>query len=103
MQLRYLVSLFAAAALPVLAQAQPPVSAPELGAAQGVFDYCSKVDPGNEKQFDRQAKLLFKGMTERSVQEARHSAAFQNAHKTLESVLAEIPLSDAIHACKSIV
>jgi len=102
MQFRYVLSFLTAVALAQLAQAQPPSNAHELGAAQAVFDFCSKVDPADAKLFDKQSKRLFQGLSEKSVDQVQMSHPYTDAHKTLESVLSELPLDAARAACKAI-
>jgi hypothetical protein len=102
MKLRGMLYLVAAVALSQVAQAQAPVSAQALGAAQGVLDFCSRVDPEDERAFDKQSKSLFKGMTERSIDQAQKSDAYKNGYQTLKSVLSELPLTNIRAACKDI-
>jgi hypothetical protein len=108
MQSRGSLTLLATLALFQLAAAQPPgntrpqpaASAQSLGAALGVFDFCSKVDPQHEEQYERQGERLFRGMGDKTVEQLRNSAAFRDARRTLESVLSELPLDQVRAACK---
>lgn len=103
MQVRRILCLFTAAGLSQLAHAEAPISTQALGAAQGVFDFCSRVDPRDDRQYDEQARLLLKGMSDRSVDEARRSEQYEQAKQIIESVLSELPMSDAVEACKGII
>jgi hypothetical protein len=102
MQFRYGLFLLAAAALSQLAHGQPPVEAPALGAAQGVLDFCSKIDPADGRVFDRQSRLLLQGRSEKSIDELQKSTAYRNGHETLLSVLGELSADDARAACHAI-
>jgi hypothetical protein len=121
MKVRRILVLIAAAALApvVYAKAEAEHSAPrprslppvrvqgpnyaQLGAEQAVLDFCSRIDSGDEKQIDAEAKLLFAGIREDGLEKARRSTQYKNAYTTITSVVGEIPLPEAVQGCKDII
>jgi hypothetical protein len=92
--------LLAASALPTLAQAA--ASPQTLGMEQGVFDFCSRVDPDDDRSFDRQAKLLWKGMSQDGIEHIRDSQGYSAGYKMILSIMGELSKSDAVRGCKVI-
>jgi hypothetical protein len=85
--------------LPQLALAALPPG--EAGAMQAVFDFCSKVDPKERQDFDKQADSLFKGLTPRQIAAIRRSADYTRAYHMLAAVLPDLR-DDAVAACQAI-
>jgi hypothetical protein len=104
MQYRHVafLCLLAASALPTLAHAQSAASPQTLGMEQGVFDFCSRVDPDGDRSFDRQAKLLWKGMSQDGIEHVRDSQGYKAGYKLMLSVLGELSKSDAVQGCRAI-
>jgi hypothetical protein len=86
--------------LPQLALAAPPPG--EAGALQAVFDFCTKVDPQERQDFDKQADSLFKGLRPRQIAAIRASAEYQRGYQMLAKVLPELTNSEAVPACHAI-
>jgi hypothetical protein len=102
MRVGAILIFFAVALIPQFARAENPPSRQQFGALQAVFDFCSKVDPTDEKQFDRQAKLLAHAMTQRAADEARLSEEYKQSYQTLKSLLNGLPTKGATAACVAI-
>jgi hypothetical protein len=86
--------------LPQLAlAAQPPG---EVGALQAVFDFCTKVDPKERHDFDRQADSLFKSLTPQQITAIRKSDEYKRGYHMLATVLPGLPNSEAVPACHAI-
>ena len=104
MQFRPLLALMAAAALIQVAyatQPQPP-SAQELGAAQGVLDFCSRVDHDDGKAFDALGQRVFQGLTPQQIEQNKKSEAYQQSYAALQSALGNLAADNAHAACKAI-
>ncbi len=99
MRFRTAVGCFAIALLPQLALAAPPG---EAGALQAVFDFCTKVDPAEGKNYDKQADALFKGLTPGQISSLRQSTEYQRGYRLLAGSLPEIKGHDAVLACQAI-
>ena len=99
MKIRPVVLLCVAALIPQLALSETPPSSQQRGAVQAVVDFCSRVDPKDEKRFEDQAKVLLRNLKEDHSEVAQRSAEYQQAYRTIESVLNEFPLPDAVRAC----
>src|SRR5579862_5354697 len=90
----------AAVALPQIALAgQPPG---QVGAFQAIYDFCSKVDSGQEHSFDKEAKSLYAGLTPSQAGALRASAEFERGYKVLAGVLPQLSAGDATQACQGI-
>ena len=92
--------LIAIAALPHLAQARASVDAQSFGAAQGVLDYCSRVDPGNDAKFDRHAKSLISGKSPAQVSQERSSSEYRSAYKSISTLLSGFAPQDGKDRCE---
>jgi hypothetical protein len=121
MKVRRILVLIAAAALAQLGYAKPagehraahPTPVPrarpqgpnyaQLGAEQAVLDFCSRVDSGDAKQYGAQAKTLFAGIREDSLETARGNSQYKNAYATIGSAIGQIPLPEAVQGCKDII
>lgn len=122
MKVRRILVLIAAAALAQVVYAKaagehqaprprslpPPVrpnglNVAQFGAEQAVIDFCSRIDSSDEKLYEAHAKSLFAGFREDSLEKARGSAQYQDAYKTIGSVVSEIPLPEAVQGCKAII
>lgn len=98
---RFLVLLTAGALAP-LAHAGQTYSAENLGAAFGVLDYCSRVDPGSEHRFDAKAARLAADVGGDELKRIRAASAYQGAYQEIEAVLASIPLDEGRRQCDAI-
>jgi hypothetical protein len=103
MRFRHTALMCAAALIPTFAYAAPPSSAAEIGAVEAVVNFCSIIDPSLEKQFQRQARLTLPSMSDDGLEDVRHTAAYRQAYKLVESVLKELPLADASHDCAALI
>jgi hypothetical protein len=92
-----------AAVVPHWALAASPLKPMEFGAAQGVLDFCSKVDPKDDRSFDAQAKLLLAGLSRDKIEDERESAAYHQAYQTIGTILNGFTAPDAVQACQAIV
>ena len=104
MQFRPLLALMAAAALIQVAyatQPQPP-SAQELGAAQGVLDFCSRVDHDDGKAFDALGQRASQGLTPQQIELIKQSEAYRQSYAALQSALGNLDAANAHAACKAI-
>ncbi len=80
-----------------------PANAGSIGAAQAVFDFCSKVDPAGDRSFDKQAKQLVKGLSRDAIDGLRESAPYLQGYQLLKSVLKEFSAADALTSCQAVV
>ena len=87
---------------PISSSHEPPPTARDLGAANAVFDFCSRADHDDDKIFDAASESLYQGVTRQEIERIKHSDEFRKAYSTLESVLKELPPNDARAACKAI-
>ena len=104
MQFRPLLALMAAAALIQVAYAtQPhPPSSQELGAAQGVLDFCSRVDHDDGKSFDALSRRALLGLTPQQIEQLKKSEAYKQSYAALQSALGKLTDANAHAACKAI-
>jgi hypothetical protein len=103
MRFRHTALLCAAALIPALASAGPASNAAEFGAVEAVVDFCSRVDPSLEKQFQRQAKLTLPKMTDDGLEDVRHTSQYRQAYQLVESVLKQLSLTDAARDCAALI
>jgi hypothetical protein len=101
MKVRHLVCWCAAAALPQLALAAHPPG--ELGALQAVFDFCTKVDPAQQKAFDLQAKAEYHGLTPNQIAAIVNGSEYKRGYSLLSSSLPTLNASDATSGCAALV
>jgi hypothetical protein len=104
MQFRPLLTLVASFALAPMAYATSPhaPSAQELGAAQGVVDFCNKIDAGDKSDFVALGQREFAGLSPQKIAEIRNSAAYKQAYALLQTVLGKFSDANARAACKAI-
>jgi hypothetical protein len=104
MQFRPLLALTAAAALIQVSYAtQPhPPSAQELGAAQGVLDFCSRVDHDDGKAFDTLRQRALQGLTPQQIEQIKKSEAYKQSYAALQSALGKLAAANAQAACKAV-
>ena len=98
MRFRAVFLYVAVAFLPQLALAATPPG--EVGALQAVFDFCAKVDPSQRVDFDRQAKLLFTGLTAAQITAMRQSSEYKRGYHMLAGVLPGV--NQPVQACHAI-
>jgi len=84
--------------LPHLAQASAPAG--ELGALQAVFDFCSKTDPGQKKDFELLADSMFAGLSPTRIAAIRKSSEYERGYRMLTSVLPGV--HDPVQACRAV-
>jgi hypothetical protein len=93
----------AAALIQVAYATQPhPPSAQELGAAQGVLDFCSRVDQGDGKAFDALRQRAFQGLTPQQIAQVKKSEAYKQSYAALQSALGKLAAANATAACKAV-
>lgn len=80
-----------------------PANAGSIGGEQAVFDFCSRIDPAQDPNFDKQAKQLVAGLSRDAIDSLRESAVYRHGYETLKSVLKEFAAADALTACQAIV
>jgi hypothetical protein len=97
---RAVICCFIAALLPQLALAAPPPV--RAGAWQAIFDFCTKVDPKEHRDFDEQADALFSGLTRHQIETIRESEDYKGGYEVLTAVLSTLSTDDAAKACQSI-
>jgi hypothetical protein len=102
MKIHLVAWVVCAAALAPHAVKAGTLDAQQLGAATAVFNFCSKVDPPDDRQLDKKAKLFTAGMSEDKLEAERASADYQSAQQTVQSVLAEFSDPDALSVCQAI-
>ena len=98
MRVRAVFACLVAVLLPHLAQAAAPAG--ELGALQAVFDFCSKTDPGQKRDFQRLADSMFAGLTPARIETIRKSSEYARGYRMLTSVLPGV--NDPVHACRAV-
>ncbi len=105
MKFRRLLFLILAGTLAQLAQARPvreTVDPTAFGALQAVIDFCSKIAPGNDKNFDLQARFFLNGLGQDAVDQARQSSLYKNSYSSLAVALTELTPGDAVSGCAAI-
>jgi hypothetical protein len=101
-QVALMLSVMAAA--PAFSRADStPANAGAIGAEQAVFDFCSKVLPARDVNFDKQAKQLVAGLSRDAIDNLRESAVYLQGYKVLQSVLREFSGANAGASCQAIV
>lgn len=74
----------------------------QLGAEQAVLDFCSRVDSSDEKGFEAEGRTAFAGIRSDSIEKIRASAQYKDAYAQIGSVVGELPSSEAVQGCKSL-
>jgi hypothetical protein len=97
---RTVIFWFIAALLPQLALAAPPPA--RAGAWQAIFDFCTRVDPKERRDFDEQADALFNGLTRQQIETIRETEDYKGGYEVLTAVLSTISADDGVKACHSI-
>lgn len=90
-------------AVPGFAPAANTINSVALGEAQGVLDFCTSIDRGDDRAYDRQNRDLYKGMGEEAVERIRHSAEFRQGYAVIQSILREVPAASALQSCKQLI
>jgi hypothetical protein len=75
----------------------------QIGAAQAVIAFCSKVDSKDSKELEKAAKSLLPDMTDARVAAGRNKPEFQKAYQSIDSVLKAIVPADAERLCAAAV
>jgi hypothetical protein len=75
----------------------------QIGAAQAVLAFCSKVDSKDIKGIETAAKTLLPDMTDARVAAGRNKPEFQKAYQSIDSVLKGIVPADAERLCAAAV
>jgi hypothetical protein len=83
------------------ARSRAPI-AQDLGAVQAVVEFCSKLDPEDKRQFERQGKQAAPKISEDGAEAARRSADYHAAHGFVASVLRGLSAPDAARGCSGI-
>lgn len=100
MKFRVLASCCLAALLPQLALAgYPPMP---TGAWQGIYDFCSKLDPKEREDFDKQAKSLFTGLSQQQIATLRENGDYKRGYQVLVAVMSQLTHNDAVKACQNL-
>jgi hypothetical protein len=86
--------------LPQLGLAADPPG--EVGALQAIYDFCTRADPSQIKDFERRADSLVRGLSPAQVAALRQGPAYKRGYDTLASVLPEVKGEDAVVACRTI-
>jgi hypothetical protein len=102
MRIRHTIFWCAVALTPSLVFAGVPQDAQQLGAVQAVVDFCSRVDPRHDKQFEQQARRALPNIRDDDLDRARHNPAYQQTYQIVASVLKGLSLQDAARDCAAI-
>ena len=102
MQFRHSLALLAALGLSQLAHAASPYGPRQLGAAQGVLDFCAQVDPVDATMFAGRVLWLYRGLTPQQIALVKSGDGFKSAYASVESVLGELPAANAKTVCHAI-
>ncbi len=103
MQLRLPFCVLSALALAPLASAgQPPPTPAQIGAAESVFEFCSRVDRDADPRFDAAARALYAGLNHKQIEKIKLSPDYRNAYGALQSVLRQLSESQARSACEAV-
>jgi len=102
MSYRHILVLLSAGVLAPLAHADQTYSAENLGAAFGVLDYCSRIDPGSEHRFDAKAARLTADVGGDELKRIRETSAYRGAYQKIGTVLASIPADEGTRQCDAI-
>ena len=94
--------LVCAFALSQFALAAGVPSSRELGGLQGVYDFCSGVDPKQGRDFDKEASSLYRNLNPKQIAAVRQSGEFKQGYQTIFDVLGELPRDQALGACAGI-
>jgi hypothetical protein len=86
--------------LPQLALAANPPG--ELGALQAVYDFCSRVDPSERRDFEKHAEALVKGLSAAKIAALQKSTEYKRGYHMLQGILPELKGNDAVVACQAI-
>jgi hypothetical protein len=86
--------------LPQLVLAANPPG--QLGALRAVYDFCSKVDPSERRDFEKQAEGLVKGLSPAKIAALEKSTEYKRGYHMLQGILPELKGNDAVVACQAI-
>ena len=86
--------------LPQLVLAANPPG--QLGALQAVYDFCSKVDPSQRRDFEKQAEALVKGLSPAKIAALEKNTEYKRGYHMLQGILPELKGNDAVVACQAI-
>lgn len=118
MQFRRAVYVFSVAMLSQFAQAEPgnerfddvkpinthkPLDAQQIGALQGVVDFCSSVDSKDAEPIEKLVKSLMTGLSAQQIAKDELTTDYKNARQTVKTVLAEFPAGQTLAACHALV
>jgi hypothetical protein len=100
MKFRVLASCCLAALLPQLAlAANPPMP---TGAWQAIYDFCNKLDPKEQEDFNKEAKNLFAGLTPQQIATLRENGDYKRGYQVLVAVMSQLTHTDAVKACQNL-
>ena len=100
MRFHAVLGCLAVAGLPQLGLAATPPG--QLGALKAVYDFCSKVDPSQRKDFEKQAEALVKGLSPAKVAALEKDMEYKRGYHMLQGILPELKGNDAVVACEAI-
>lgn len=100
MRFRAVICWCAVGLLPQLALAARPPG--EVGALHAVYDFCTRVDPTQRKDFDKEADALFRGLSPAQAAALRQTAEYKRGYQMLAGILPDLRGDDAVRACQTI-
>ena len=96
------LGVFAAIAVQGWVFADEPAPEPRvLGTVEAILEYCVKADPPAADRYKEQVKLLAQGISEETLSKLRESAEYQQAHASVDEILAKADERNAKKACQS--
>ena len=102
MKILPVATVCAATLLAGIGRAEAPKDAQRIGIAEAIIKFCSRVDPGHEHRYKQQVLKALGRVSKDHFEDARHTPEYQEAYRSLGSLLNEYPPADALLACNDI-
>jgi hypothetical protein len=99
MKISLAIAMCVASAVPVLALAEAPMTAPTVGALMSVVNYCGQVDPRHEQQMEKVAGKLMKGVSDKDVKRMKQTTEFKSGYDLIDGVLRGLAKEDGVRLC----